>query len=624
MKKSKLFFNVILLMLIMISVSGFSSGGHNLPLAEGEVLLKERVLEDKNIEAFIELDGAKYRKIFTKDKTKENETSEFTLINSEAVVEHGKGLSVEDNPKSGEVQLKLEQFFKDKKPRSGILPSYIDYTNSEYLPEVRSQGSVNSCVGWSLGYYLRTYQQARDLKWDVKDEDGYDRHDRVFSSSFIYNQINGGQNNPVYFSDATNILKSQGAVTQSIFNEDYDYTQQPNYSVIEKAYPHRIMDDLSMNITIDNLEHVKKLIKEALVAEELPVLGIFTGDNWSYPYEYQGDSFIVSDDYLGRYGGHAVVIVGYDDDITTPEGRGAFKIINSWGNDWADDGYAYITYEAFKQHGYYLGFFLDLENDEKDVEDIQDIKVDILSTTEAKYTWEPSINATKYLIYDESYNLIDEVYDSTEYTETSDTSQIKTRYIKAVNDVFESDLFEFTVESKQQEITKKLDFDRANAKELKTIVDQPTDKEWTISFNREFMKGNYLRNTIFVVDKDNYIQDITIESEKDSKTLRIKPSQQGYKSGEKYTIVIRNVIDINGNGLNQTTIMDFITQNSISSYKILQEVIESDGRVFLRINNKLYQYIGNASDIQNFIGMSIAFNVQTLNGVDYIYDVVIT
>jgi cathepsin L len=37
-------------------------------------------------------------------------------------------------------------------------------------------------------------------------------------------------------------------------------------------------------------------------------------------------------------GGHAVVIVGWDDS------KGAWRMKNSWGADWGEDGYAWIAY----------------------------------------------------------------------------------------------------------------------------------------------------------------------------------------------------------------------------------------------------------------------------------------
>ena len=44
-----------------------------------------------------------------------------------------------------------------------------------------------------------------------------------------------------------------------------------------------------------------------------------------------------------EFPGHALCIVGYDDD----KYGGAFEIINSWGSRWGNDGYMWIRYEDF-------------------------------------------------------------------------------------------------------------------------------------------------------------------------------------------------------------------------------------------------------------------------------------
>ena len=52
--------------------------------------------------------------------------------------------------------------------------------------------------------------------------------------------------------------------------------------------------------------------------------------------------------------GHAVVIVGYDDD----KGKhGAFKILNSWGNKWGESGYGWVGYDiglSFTKQAYVI------------------------------------------------------------------------------------------------------------------------------------------------------------------------------------------------------------------------------------------------------------------------------
>ena len=43
------------------------------------------------------------------------------------------------------------------------------------------------------------------------------------------------------------------------------------------------------------------------------------------------------------HGGHAMCVVGYDDNMN----GGAFEIQNSWGTDWGNNGYIWISYNDF-------------------------------------------------------------------------------------------------------------------------------------------------------------------------------------------------------------------------------------------------------------------------------------
>jgi len=44
-------------------------------------------------------------------------------------------------------------------------------------------------------------------------------------------------------------------------------------------------------------------------------------------------------------GGHAVLCVGYNDGLQIDSGKGAFIIRNSWGENWGDKGYGYLSYD---------------------------------------------------------------------------------------------------------------------------------------------------------------------------------------------------------------------------------------------------------------------------------------
>jgi hypothetical protein len=45
-------------------------------------------------------------------------------------------------------------------------------------------------------------------------------------------------------------------------------------------------------------------------------------------------------------GGHLITFVGYNDTLTTVDGKGAFRMVNSWGAGWGQSGYFWMSYEA--------------------------------------------------------------------------------------------------------------------------------------------------------------------------------------------------------------------------------------------------------------------------------------
>lgn len=55
--------------------------------------------------------------------------------------------------------------------------------------------------------------------------------------------------------------------------------------------------------------------------------------------------------------------------------------------------------------------------------------------------------------------------------------------------------------------------------------------------------------------------------------------------------------------------------------RILDKAVETDNKTILTIDGQLYQYAGPLSDVSGLVGKAITFKSQTLNGVNYIYDI---
>jgi hypothetical protein len=197
-------------------------------------------------------------------------------------------------------------------PRKGVaklsqggskLPSQVDL--SDHFPTPRDQGTQNSCVGWAVGYGLKTYQEAVEMKWPLRDEAGKDIEAHLFSPAFLYNQIitrdkYGRLDQGIEITDALQFIVDYGAATW-------------------KAMPYgNVLDPVTMEISKEALDfraqnwgrlQTTDDIKQSL-AERNPVV---TSMAVYEPFKGLRDPAVYNLA-KGKYlGDHAVTIVGYDD-----------------------------------------------------------------------------------------------------------------------------------------------------------------------------------------------------------------------------------------------------------------------------------------------------------------------
>ena len=224
-------------------------------------------------------------------------------------------------------------------------PSAIDLTSE--MPPVGDQGDQNSCVGWAAGYYDKThieyierYYGWGDTTWHLTDPE------HQISPSFIYNQINGGRDGGASMTDAQILICDQGACMLSDFPyDDNDCTTWPTEPAYANAIPYRGFDSWGVSVESDAGINQVKLI---LANHHTCVLGINVYANFDFIENY--DTVYTVHDKTGKSrGGHALCIVGYDDNKQTADGPGAFRLVNSWGTDWGNEGYCWMSYYAVKK-----------------------------------------------------------------------------------------------------------------------------------------------------------------------------------------------------------------------------------------------------------------------------------
>lgn len=271
-----------------------------------------------------------------------------------------------------------ESIFLDHKPEttnmkdSLSLPASLDLSASNYFPQIGDQGNINSCTAWATTYYQFGYQIARLNSWNAKTTTS-----KQFSPKWTYNFVNDGNNQGTSYDDCYKILKSQGAVRYSEFTPTgintpseyrYWYTNktgmknalQYKVSNVYNCYFANLGSNADTPITSNSCAAVNEL-KNLL--NNGKILTFSTNiDQWDfktlssqYNSALNGQKVCIKQ--KSGSGGHAMSIVGYDDNISYDLNgngsiqnyeKGAFKIANSWGTGWSNgnQGFIWVMYDA--------------------------------------------------------------------------------------------------------------------------------------------------------------------------------------------------------------------------------------------------------------------------------------
>jgi len=213
-----------------------------------------------------------------------------------------------------------------------VLPS--KYFLNTPPPEPNGQGYYQgSCTAWAVAYGAMSYYFNFDQ--------GYSNlYSKVFSPAFLYNQTkttddcSSGSYYESYYDTigAFNFLMKEGVCKWSDMPYYYDgcYCYNiPDAKDKENAKKYRIKDYYMVN------SGSVKTLKQLLYRGDPIVVTIDTDED----FYYLGNEVWKPDHTKEPEGCHAMLIVGYDDN------RRAFKILNSYGIYWGDNGYLWLSYD---------------------------------------------------------------------------------------------------------------------------------------------------------------------------------------------------------------------------------------------------------------------------------------
>lgn len=206
-----------------------------------------------------------------------------------------------------------------------------------FAPAVGNQGEQGSCVAWSSAFGARTILEATRT--------GQNPDQLKFSPSFLYNQIGLDGCQGSYIIRAMEFMTKQGSVPYELFPyTDQNCTRQPDNSLVQQAgqYKMRGFNRLTKGDNTEDLD--LRAIKENLAQGAPVVIGMMVGQ--SYMQSMIGKDVWIpepGDASMMGFGGHAQCVVGYDD----KKYGGSFLIMNSWGPEWGNNGFAWVRYPDF-------------------------------------------------------------------------------------------------------------------------------------------------------------------------------------------------------------------------------------------------------------------------------------
>jgi hypothetical protein len=213
------------------------------------------------------------------------------------------------------------------------------FSLKQYAPLPGDQTDYGTCVAWASAYAARTISESVALS--RRNQTAATQN--AFSPAYVYRKIRpddpecirGAQ---IYW--ALNLMKETGAVKILDIERLVDF-HRVDLSYYTGSKKYLIADYATLFSKNDKTKPglVARTVKKSLVEGKPVIIGMNTPDSF-----LEAVNVWQPDENPGRYyGGHAMCVVGYDDE----KNGGAFEIINSWGRKWGNGGFIWIPYKIF-------------------------------------------------------------------------------------------------------------------------------------------------------------------------------------------------------------------------------------------------------------------------------------
>lgn len=265
-----------------------------------------------------------------------------------------------------------------------VLPVSVDVSANNTFPPIRNQGQIGSCGPWAHAYYMMTNNLANVRGWDAKHDSNY----RI-SPKWVYNLLTVSkwdEKLQKYVLQGTNritVLTLLCELGAPFYNElekpEITLDDWKNWKMKTSTWESAI-DNKMENISRISFLNEEKTDIDIVNLKKILLNGyVVTFSTCFYEWASQTENPMatvvgIGDGGLGSIGEdvccivrkeliegkdnlgyHAMTVVGYDDTIEidvdgdgSVDTTGALKIANSHGDDYANEGYIWLAYDALK------------------------------------------------------------------------------------------------------------------------------------------------------------------------------------------------------------------------------------------------------------------------------------
>jgi len=206
------------------------------------------------------------------------------------------------------------------------------FSLKKYCPIPKNQGNMGSCTGWATGYAGLTI--AESILDENTNKDDITNNAR--SALYVYNQLMTCKRGS-HLTNVFEVIKNNGDCYYKEFNPTTCMIL-PDENTLQKGKDMRITNYVRLWDIIDSKNKKIQSAKRSLL-QKRPVVIVLHLKKTFQNISKSGVYIPKNTDQDAGY--HAVCLIGYDDE------KQQFEMMNSWGENWGNEGFFFMPYDDF-------------------------------------------------------------------------------------------------------------------------------------------------------------------------------------------------------------------------------------------------------------------------------------